>query len=207
MALGALRELLVRPRTFFAARSLDRLRPYALGAVLVSALVALFAQAILLRIMLSEFPPELPDGLPGGYGLVIVISLVTTLLIWCLLTGLVHSAVRNHAERATVQRTFAVVGLAALVGIPVTIVGALEAYYAFLSEGTASVTSQPTSAAADGPLSLAVAIAGILWKGYVWREGLLGAYDLTADRATIAAGLAVAVSFALAVRPISVGLG
>jgi len=200
MAVGALRELLVRPRTFFAARSLDRLRPYALGAILVSALVALFAQVIFIRITLSE-------GLPGGYGLAIVISLAITLLVWGLLTGLVHIAVRNHAERATVQRTFAVVGLAALVGIPVTIVGALEAYYAFLSEGTASVTSQPTSAAADGPLSLAVAIAGILWKGYIWREGLLGAYDLTADRATIAAGLAVAVSFALAVRPISLGLG
>ena len=200
MAVGALRELLVRPRTFFAARSLDRLRPYALGAILVSALVALFAQAIFLRITLSE-------GLPGGYGRAIVISLVITLLVWGLLTGLVHIAVRNHAERATVQRTFAVVGLAALVGIPVTIVGALEAYYAFLSEGTAAVTSQQTSAAADGPLSLAVAIAGILWKGYIWREGLLGAYDLTADRATIAAGLAVAVSFALAVRPISLGLG
>ncbi|PSP68783.1 hypothetical protein BRC85_00675 [Halobacteriales archaeon QS_1_69_70] len=200
MAVGALRELLVRPRTFFAARSLDRLRPYALGAILVSALVALFAQVIFIRITLSE-------ELPGGYGLAIVISLVITLLVWGLLTGLVHIAVRNHAERATVQRTFAVVGLAALVGILVAIVGALEAYYAFLSEGTASVTSQPTSAAADGPLSLAVAIAGILWKGYVWREGLLGAYDLTADRATIAAGLAVAVSFALAVRPISVGLG
>jgi hypothetical protein len=207
MALGALRELLVRPRTFFAARSLDRLRPYALGAVLVSALVAFFAQAILLRLTLSEFPPALPDGLPDGYGLVIVISLVTTLVVWGLLSGLVHITVRNHAEQATVQRTFAVVGLAALVGIPVTIVGALEAYYAFLSEGTASMTSQPTSAAADGTLTLAVAIAGILWKGYVWREGLLGAYDLTADRATIAAGLAVAVSFALAVRPISLGLG
>ena len=200
MAVGALRELLVRPRTFFAARSLARLRPYALGAILVSALVALFAQVIFIRITLSE-------GLPGGYGRAIVISLVITLLVWGLLTGLVHIAVRNHAERATVQRTFAVVGLAALVGIPVTIVGALEAYYAFLSEGTPSVTSQQTSAAADGPLSLAVAIAGILWKGYIWREGLLGAYDLTADRATIAAGLAVAISFALAVRPISLGLG
>ena len=119
MALGALLELLVRPRTFFASRSLDRLRPYALGAILASALVALFAQAIFLRITLSE-------GLPGGYGLAIVISLVIALLVWSLLTGLVHIAVRNHAERATVQRTFAVVGLAALVGIPVTIVGALK---------------------------------------------------------------------------------
>ena len=131
MAVGALRELLIRPRTFFAARSLARLRPYALGAILVSALVALFAQVIVIRITLSE-------GLPDGYGLVIVISLVTTLLVWSILTGLVHIAVRNHAERATVQRTLAVVGLAALVGIPVTILGALEAYYAFLSKGNAS---------------------------------------------------------------------
>ncbi|WP_255453918.1 hypothetical protein [Natronomonas sp. CBA1123] len=31
-------------------------------------------------------------------------------------------------------------------------------------------------------------------KGYVWREGLLGAYDLPSDRATLAAGVAVGLS-------------
>jgi hypothetical protein len=36
--------------------------------------------------------------------------------------------------------------------------------------------------------------AATLWQGYVWREGLVGAYDLPIDRATLAAGVAVALS-------------
>lgn len=37
-------------------------------------------------------------------------------------------------------------------------------------------------------------VAVTLWKGYLWREGLRGAYDLDRVRATNAAGAAVVVA-------------
>jgi len=209
MALGELRDLLARPRAFFADRQPERLRPYALAAVLGTGLLSLLAELVRLRLALSRLPPALPDGPPGGYGLLVAVSLLGSLLVWGLYAGVVHVVVRSHADRATFGRTFAVVGLAALVGVFATVVGTLETLYAFLSasgEGTALAPSQPPSAN-DGPLSLAVTAVTILWEGYIWREGLLGAYDLPADRATLAAGAAVAVSLVLAVRPVNLGLG
>ena len=209
MALGELRDLLARPGAFFADRQPERLRPYALAAVLGTGLLSLLAELVRLRLALSRLPPALPDGPPGGYGLLVAVSLLGSLLVWGLYAGVVHVVVRSHADRATFGRTFAVVGLAALVGVFATVVGTLETLYAFLSapgEGTALAPSQPPSAN-NGPLSLAVTAVIILWKGYIWREGLLGAYDLPADRATLAAGAAVAVSLVLAVRPVNLGLG
>jgi hypothetical protein len=154
---------------------------------------------LLLRIPLAEIPPEGQRVFRDLFATVVVVVLVGTLLVWGLLTGLVHIAVRNHAERATLQRIFAVVGLAALVQIPAVLVGYVEAYYLFQSVSWAEPEQASTQLQAATPgesqLSQAVWGAVTLWQGDIWREGLLGASDVPTDRATLAAGVAVGLSF------------
>ena len=129
----------------------------------------------------------------------LVLVPLVTLVGWGLVAGVVHLAVRNYAERATFGRTFAVVGLAALVEIPVMLLGFAEAYYLFQSVSFAEprrATAQLQSASGgDSPLSILAWAVVTLWKGYIWREGLLGAYDLPADRATLAAAVGAGLAF------------
>ncbi|PSQ14395.1 hypothetical protein BRD02_09345 [Halobacteriales archaeon QS_8_69_73] len=121
MALGALRDLLVYPRAFFEERSLRRQTWHALGAVLLTALVTLVGIWALFWGPLAEMPPEGRRAFRQLFGTMLVFVPLAALFGWGLITGVVHLAVRNYAERATFGRTFAVVGLAALVEIPVII--------------------------------------------------------------------------------------
>jgi hypothetical protein len=95
------------------------------------------------------------------------------------------------------------VGLAALVEIPAIVLGSVETY---LFVESVSFTDPERAAAeleaasgGESVLSTAAWVAVTLWQGYVWREGLRGGYDVPTDRATLAAGLAVAITLLLVV--------
>ena len=199
MAFGALRDLFVSPRTFFGERSLQRQAWHALGAVLLTALVTLVGIWALFRGPLAEMPPEGRRAFRRLFGTMLVFVPLAALVTWGVIAGVVHFAVRNYAERATFGRTFAVVGLAALVEIPVILLGFAEAYYLFQSvsfaEPRQAMTQLQSASGGDSPLSQAVWAVVTLWKGYIWREGLLGAYDLPADRATLAAAVGAGLAF------------
>ena len=199
MALGALRDLLVSPRTFFEERPPGDLTAHALGAVLLTALVTLVGVWALFRVPLAEMPPEGRRAFRRLFGAMLVLVPLVTLVGWGIVTGVVHLAVRNYAERATFGRTFAVVGLAALVEIPVMLLGFAEAYYLFQSvsfaEPRQAVAQLQSASGGDSPLAILAWAVVTLWKGYIWREGLLGAYDLPADRATLAAAVGAGLAF------------
>ena len=199
MALGALRDLLVYPRAFFEERSLRRQTWHALGAILLTALVTLVGIWALFRGPLAEMPPEARRAFRRLFGAMLVFVPLAALIGWGLITGVVHLAVRNYAERATFGRTFAVVGLAALVEIPVILLGFAETYYLFESLSFAEPRQamiQLQSASDDNSPPAILAWATVtLWKGCIWREGLLGAYDLPADRATLAAAVGAGLAF------------
>ena len=199
MALGALRDLLVSPRTFFEERPPGDLTAHALGAVLLTALVTLVGVWALFRVPLAEMPPEGRRAFRRLFGAMLVLVPLVTLVGWGIVTGVVHLAVRNYAERATFGRTFAVVGLAALVEIPVMLLGLAETYYLFQSvsfaEPRQAVAQLQSASGGDSPLAILAWAVVTLWKGYIWREGLLGAYDLPADRATLAAAVGAGLAF------------
>ena len=199
MALGALRDLLVSPRTFFEERPPGNLTSHALGAVLLTALVTLVGVWALFRVPLAEMPPEGRRAFRRLFGAMLVLVPLVTLVGWGLVAGVVHLAVRNYAERATFGRTFAVVGLAALVEIPVMLLGLAETYYLFQSvsfgEPRRAMTQFQSASGGDSPLAILAWAVVTLWKGYIWREGLLGAYDLPADRATFAAAVGAGLAF------------
>lgn len=203
MALHALRDLLVSPRTFFEKRPPETLTWHALGAVLVTGLATVVGLWLVFRAPLVEMPPEGRRAFGRVFWLAAVIVPLTVLVTWAILTGVVHLVVRNHADRATYGRTFAIVGLAALLELLAIAVGTVEAYVVF-----ESVTwTDPERASAElqaatggtGGWSTAASVAVAFWQGYIWREGLLGAYDLPTDRATVAAAVAVVISIVLAV--------
>ena len=199
MALEALRDLFVSPRTFFEERPPGDLTSHALGAVLLTALVTLVGVWALFRVPLAEMPPEGRRAFRRLFGAMLVLVPLVTLVGWGLVAGVVHLAVRNYAERATFGRTFAVVGLAALVEIPVMLLGLAETYYLFQSvsfgEPRRAMTQLQSTSGGDSPLAILAWAIVTLWKGYIWREGLLGAYDLPADRATFAAAVGAGLAF------------
>ena len=199
MALGALRDLLVSPRTFFEERPPGDLTAHALGAVLLTALVTLVGVWALFRVPLAEMPPEGRRAFRRLFGTMLVLVPLAALVAWGLVAGVVHLAVRNYAERATFGRTFAVVGLAALVEIPVMLLGFAETYYLFQSvsfaEPRQAMAQLQSASSGDSPLAILAWAVVTLWKGYIWREGLLGAYDLPADRATFAAAVGAGLAF------------
>ena len=199
MALGALRNLLVSPRTFFEERPPGDLTYHALGAVLLTALVALVGAWALFRIPLAEMPPEGRRAFRRLFGTMLVLVPLAALVAWGVVASVVHLAVRNYAERATFGRTFAVVGLAALVEIPVMLLGFAETYYLFQSvsfaEPRQAMAQLQSASGGDSPLAILAWAVVTLWKGYIWREGLLGAYDLPADRATFAAAVGAGLAF------------
>ena len=199
MALGALRNLLVSPRTFFEERPPGDLTAHALGAVLLTAFVTLVGIWALFRVPLAEMPPEGRRAFRRLFSAMLVLVPLVTLVGWGIVTGVVHLAVRNYAERATFGRTFAVVGLAALVEIPVMLLGFVETYYLFQSvsfaEPRRAMAQLQSASGGDSPLAILAWAVVTLWKGYIWREGLLGAYDLPADRATFAAAVGAGLAF------------
>ncbi len=199
MALRALRDLLVFPRTFFQERPPEDLTWHAVGAVLLTALATLVGIWALFRVPLAEMPSEGRRAFRRVFGTMLVVVPVAVLVGWGLLAGVVHLAVRNDAERATFGRTFAVVGLAALVEIPAMLLGFVEAYYVFRSVSFAepgqAMTQLQSASGGDSPPTLLVWAGVTVWKAYIWREGLVGAYGLPVDRANLAAGIAAGLAF------------
>lgn len=205
MALHALWDLLVVPKPFFESRRVDDLKLPAVGAVLLTALVSVVGLWATLSLLMADLPADARDEFRFAFGVVSVATLVVTVLGWALVAGLVHLFVRNHASTTSYGRTFAVVGLAAVVELPAMLLGFAESYVLLESVSFADpeAAAREVEAADSGasPLSTVVWIAVTLWQGYIWREGLRGVYDVTADRATLAAGVAVVVSLLLVLWP------
>lgn len=198
MVLQALRDLLVVPKQFFETRGTEAVLWPAIGAVLLNGLVSLVGFVLLMGTVAADAGPEFERALRSAGFLLAVFILLATFLVWALLAGVVHLLVRNHAGSATYGRTFAVVGLAALVEIPVMLVGLVDAYLLFEATSFADPqrAARQVEAATDGrrPVVLLLWVGTTLWQGYIWRDGLRGAYDLDVDRANLAAGAAVVVS-------------
>lgn len=205
MALPALWDLLVVPKPFFESRRVGDLTLPALGAVLLSALASVVGLWAILLLVAPDLPADARDSFRFAFGVVAVVTFVATFVGWALVAGLIHLLVRNHAPRTTYGRTFAVVGLAAIVEVPAILLGFAETYVLLESVSFADPeTAARELEAADGgasPLTTIVWIAVTLWKGYIWREGLRGVYDVTADRATLAAGVAVGISLLMVIWP------
>lgn len=203
MALHALRDLLVVPRHFFETRRSDALKRPALGAVLLTAVVTIAGLGVAMQAPLSELPSEARGAFLTAFVVLAVATVVVTLVGWGLVAGVVHLLVRNHAPTGTYGRTFAVVGLAALVEIPAILGGFVEAYLLLESVSFAdperALAELDAASGGRSPLSLLAWTAVTLWQGYIWREGLLGVYDVGTDRATLAAGVAVVVTLLVVV--------
>ncbi|MCY4732051.1 YIP1 family protein [Natronomonas gomsonensis] len=198
MALYALRDLLVSPREFFESRRPESLTFPALGAIVLVAVITAGGLWAVMQLAVVDLPPEGRRAFRRVFGTVLVVLPFVMLVSWAILAGVVYLLVRGDATEATYSGTFGVVGLAALLEIPATIIGFVRAYmlFASVSFSDPETAQRQLEAAASGedPLVLLVWIGVTLWKGYVWREGLLGAYDLPSDRATLAAGVAVGFS-------------
>jgi|GEM_PF-7044324 len=198
MALYALRDLLVTPREFFESRRPESLTFPALGAIVLVAVITAGGLWAVMQLAVVDLPPEGRRAFRRVFGTVLVVLPFVMLVSWAILAGVVYLLVRGDATEATYSGTFGVVGLAALLEIPATIIGFVRAYmlFASVSFSDPETAQRQLEAAASGedPLVLLVWIGVTLWKGYVWREGLLGAYDLPSDRATLAAGVAVGLS-------------
>jgi hypothetical protein len=198
MALYALRDLLVSPREFFESRRPESLTFPALGAIVLVAVITAGGLWAVMQLAVVDLPPEGRRAFRRVFGTVLVVLPFVMLVSWAILAGVVYLLVRGDATEATYSGTFGVVGLAALLEIPATIIGFVRAYmlFASVSFSDPETAQRQLEAAASGedPLVLLVWIGVTLWKGYVWREGLLGAYDLPSDRATLAAGVAVGLS-------------
>ncbi|MEF8807586.1 Yip1 family protein [Natronomonas sp.] len=198
MALHALRDLLVSPRDFFESRRPESLALPAVGAILLVAVVTAVGLWAVMQLALVELPPEGRHAFRRVFGTVAVVLPIIMLISWAILAGVVHLLIRGDATEATYGRTFGIVGIAALLEIPATIIGFARAYmlFASVSFSDPETAQRQLDAAASGedPLVLLVWIGVTLWKGYVWREGLVGAYDLPTDRATLAAAVAVGIS-------------
>jgi hypothetical protein len=198
MALYALRDLLVSPREFFESRRPESLTFPALGAIVLVAVITAGGLWAVMQLAVVDLPPEGRRAFRRVFGTVLVVLPFVMLVSWAIHAGVVYLLVRGDATEATYSGTFGVVGLAALLEIPATIIGFVRAYmlFASVSFSDPETAQRQLEAAASGedPLVLLVWIGVTLWKGYVWREGLLGAYDLPSDRATLAAGVAVGLS-------------
>lgn len=204
MVLRALRDLFVSPRTFFEERPAETLTVHALGAVLLSALATVVGLWLVFQGPLAEMPPEGRRAFRQVFLTTAVVVPVAAVVTWGILTGIVHLFVRPLADRATYGRTFAIVGITALLELLATAVGMGEMYFVFESVSwdnpERAMTELRAATSGTGGWSTAASVAVTLWQGYIWREGLLGAYDVPADRATLAAGVAAGLSvlFALA---------
>lgn len=198
MALHALRDLLVAPRDFFESRRPETLALPAFGAVVLLALVTVAGLVAVLQLAITDLPPEGRRAFGRVLGTVIVLLPIVVLIGWTILAGIVHLLVRSAADGATYGRTFGVVGLAALLEIPATLLGFVRAYLLFasvsFSDPEAAQRQIEGATGGQDPLMLLVWVGVTLWQGYIWREGLLGVYDLPADRATLAAAVAVGLS-------------
>lgn len=198
MVLHALRDLLVSPRQFYESRRPESLALPAIGAILLVAVVTAAGLWAVMQLALVDLPPEGRRAFRRVFGTVLVVLPIIMLISWAILAGVVHLLVRGHTDGATYGGTFGIVGLVALLEIPATIIGFARAYmlFASVSFSDPEAAQRQLDAAASGgdPLVLLVWIGVTLWKGYVWREGLVGAYDLPTDRATLAAGVAVGIS-------------
>ena len=198
MALYALRDLLVSPREFFESRRPESLTFPALGAIVLVAVITAGGLWTVMQLAVVDLPPAGRRAFRRVFGTVLVVLPFVMLVSWAILAGVVYLLVRGDATEATYSGTFGVVGLGALLEIPATIIGFVRAYmlFASVSFSDPAIAQRQLEAAASGedPLVLLVWIGVTLWKGYVWREGLLGAYDLPSDRATLAAGVAVGLS-------------
>ena len=198
MALYALRDLLVSPREFFESRRPESLTFPALGAIVLVAVITAGGLWTVMQLAVVDLPPAGRRAFRRVFGTVLVVLPFVMLVSWAILAGVVYLLVRGDATEATYSGTFGVVGLAALLEIPATIIGFVRAsmLFASVSFSDPETAQRQLEAAASGedPLVLLVWIGVTLWKGYVWREGLLGAYDLPSDRATLAAGVAVGLS-------------
>ena len=198
MALYALRDLLVSPREFFESRRPESLTFPALGAIVLVAVITAGGLWTVMQLAVVDLPPAGRRAFRRVFGTVLVVLPFVMLVSWAILAGVVYLLVRGDATEATYSGTFGVVGLAALLEIPATIIGFVRAsmLFASVSFSDPETAQRQLEAAASGedPLVLLVWIGVTLWKGYVWREGLLGAYDLPGDRATLAAGVAVGLS-------------
>ncbi|QLD86412.1 YIP1 family protein [Natronomonas halophila] len=198
MALHALRDLLVSPRDFFESRHPQTLVWPAIGAILLVAVVTAVGLWAVMQLALADLPPEGRDAFQRVFGTVVVLLPIIMLISWAIIAGVVHLLVRGDAEAATYGRTFGIVGLAALLEIPATVIGFARAYmlFASVSFSDPQVAQRQIETASGGgdPLVLLVWVLVTLWKGYVWKEGLIGAYNLPSDSATLAAAAAVAIS-------------
>lgn len=197
MVLRSVGAMLLVPASFFESRRPETLQWHALGAILFSGLVSVVGIQLLDIYVLGPEP-----GFSGlfwaGFAIRAVLGLVVSLLVWVVLAGVVHLLVHDQAPSATFVGTFAILGIAALLDVPATVVTLADPYVQL--NAMESIRDLGFGVRA-GPVNwLAWAIV-TLWKGYVWRQGFGGAYDVDGRRATLAACVAVGVHLLWLVFP------
>jgi hypothetical protein len=128
MALYALRDLLVSPREFFESRRPESLTFPALGAIVLVAVITAGGLWAVMQLAVVDLPPEGRRAFRRVFGTVLVVLPFVMLVSWAILAGVVYLLVRGDATEATYSGTFGVVGLAALLEIPATIIGFVRAY-------------------------------------------------------------------------------
>jgi hypothetical protein len=128
MALYALRDLFVSPREFFESRRPESLTFPALGAIVLVAVITAGGLWAVMQLAVVDLSPEGRRAFRRVFGTVLVVLPFVMLVSWAILAGVVYLLVRGDATEATYSGTFGVVGLAALLEIPATIIGFVRAY-------------------------------------------------------------------------------
>lgn len=189
MVLRSIGATLLVPASFYDSRRPEPLRWHALGAILLSGLVSVVGIQLLDIYVLGP-EPAFSGLFWAGFAIRAVVGLVSTLFLWVVLAGVVHLLVRHRTPSATFGGTFAIVGFAALLDVPATVVGFADLYVQLNAIESFRDLGSGTS---GGPVTWVGWAIVALWKGYVWRQGFRGAYDVDGRRATLAACVAVGI--------------
>lgn len=187
----ALRDLLLVPAHFFAERDLGDLRVAALAVIGLALLLASAGTTLLRRMALGPDRPGLAGAVTPEFVLVVGFEVGFALFLWLLLVGVVYIAIRAGDPTATYAGTFTVLGVGAVLQVPVTALFLLETSLALDSIST---LGEFHVAVSRDPVKNLVAAAATLWTGYIWREGFRVCFDVGRRRTTGVAGVLVVVS-------------
>lgn len=191
MVVVALRDLLFAPARFFAERDLEDLRVPAAAVIVASLLLASAGTRLLRRMALGPDRPGLAGAVTPEFVLAVGLMTGFGLFLWLLLVGVVYLAIGWTGPDVTFAGTFTILGIGAVLQLPVIALFLLDVA---LSLDSVSTLGEFHVAVSRDPVKNLLAAAATLWTGYIWREGFRVGHDVGRRRATLVAGGLVALS-------------
>lgn len=159
--------------------------------VVVSLLLAGAGTTLLRRMALGPNRPGLAGAVTPEVVIVVGLEMGFALFLWLLLVGVVYLAIGGTDPDATYAGTFTILGVGAVLQVPVV---ALSLLGVALALDSISTLGGFHAAVSRDPARDLLAAVAALWTGYIWREGFRVGYDVGRRRATLVAGGLVALS-------------